>query len=243
MSSLDSLLSVQDLDTRLDQIEHRRGHLPEDEKLTELASSLSALTEDRSGVASQHHDLEREQKRIEDEVASLDAKATADNEKLYDGSITSPKDAGALQDEIASLRRRQTQLEDDVLELMEQAEPLAATLAGFDSKSAELDAERGRVDANRTVALAELDAECSAVRTERGSQAAKVDVELIERYEKLRSRSRGGIVIGRIEAGRCTACGLGQSSMFLDRVKGSDTDEIHQCEECGVMLAAPSSDS
>ena len=241
MSSLESLLSVQDLDTRLDQIEHRRGHLPEDEKLTELASALSALTDDRSGVAVQHHDLERKQKRIEDEVASLDAKAAADSAKLYDGSITSPKDAGSLQDEIASLRRRQTGLEDDVLELMEQNEPLAATLANFDSKSAELDAERGRVDSTRTVALAELDAEFSAAQTERSVHASNVDAELFERYEQLRSRSRGGIVIGRIEAGRCTACGLGQSSMFLDGIKAAGADEIHQCEECGVMLAAPSS--
>ena len=44
-------------------------------------------------------------------------------------------------------------------------------------------------------------------------------------------------MIGRIEAGRCTACGLALSAVFVDRAKAASDDEIHQCEECGVMLA------
>lgn len=237
MSRLDPLLVVQDLDTRLDQLEHRRTHLPEDEQLAEIDGSISAVAGRRAEIEVDHHALAREQHRIEDEVAGIEARVSADNDRLYDGSITSPKEAGALQDEIASLKRRQAGLEDEVLELMEQIEPITQTLAKFDATAMELDERRGRIDAARTVALAELSAERADVERQRDEAAGGVEADLLERYTSLRSRSRNGIAIARIDAGRCTSCALGLSAVFLDRAKAAGDDEIHQCEECGVLLA------
>ncbi len=236
MSRLDALLAVQDLDTRLDQIEYRTHHLPEDVQIAEVDIQLATIASQRSAVAAQHHDLVRSQKGLEDEIAGLSSRVALDNARLYDGTITSPKEASALQDEIASLGRRQSSLEDEVLVLMEQVEPLSIELAQFDSASAGLDEQRGRLEAARTVALAELEAERTAVEAERAPLAASVDEALLARYDKARSRARGSVVIGRIEAGRCTACSLGVSAVFLDRAKAAGPDEIHQCEECGVML-------
>ena len=42
------------------------------------------------------------------------------------GAVKAPKELQALQDEIDALHRRQSTLEDHVLELMEQVEPLDA---------------------------------------------------------------------------------------------------------------------
>ena len=61
MSRLDALLAVQDLDTRLDQIEYRTHHLPEDVQIAEVDIQLATIASQRSAVAAQHHDLVRSQ--------------------------------------------------------------------------------------------------------------------------------------------------------------------------------------
>src|SRR5581483_8459813 len=78
------------------------------------------------------------ERRLEDEIAMVASKAKAADQKLYSGTVNVPRELTALQDAIDSLHRRQRQLEDQELELMEQAEPLEAALAELDAQRAAL---------------------------------------------------------------------------------------------------------
>ena len=135
-----------------------------------------------------------------------------------------------------SLARRQEIIEDQVLDLMEQIEPLSSSIGSHESRLDEIEAERTALEAAVAVAEAEIDAEVVQLSTERDQFAAQLSDALSGRYEGLRSRSRDGIVIGRVSDGKCTACGLTLASGFLDDAKHSDHTELMQCEECGVLL-------
>jgi len=236
VSELESLITVQEIDTHLDQLSHRRDNLPEHSVLNDLATEQAHVESALGTTSTERHGLEREQKKFEDEVASIESKIAADNDRMYNTGITSPKELSALQDELAGLARRQEVIEDQILELMEQVEPLSEEVMGKEGRLAEIEVERGRNEAAVTVAEAEIDAEFASLVSRRDACRSDVRDELLDRYDKLRSTSRDGVVIGRMADGRCSACGLKLSSMFIDDAKHSDTPELLQCEECGVLL-------
>lgn len=234
MRELDALAELQALDTRLDQLAHRREHLPEREQIAALDRERADLAGANETTGAERHQLERRQRALEDDVAGIEAKKATDRERMY--QMTSPKDLSALQDELDSLERRQATLEDEILELMEQIEPLTAEIERREARLGEIEVDRGRLEAAVAVAEAEIDAETTAVRAQRDTATGDVPDDLRARYESLRERSRDGVVVGRIRDGGCSACGLRLSSVFMDEVRHSDRTELLQCEECGVLL-------
>jgi len=177
----------------------------------------------------------REQKRIEDEVATVETHAADVNKKLYSGSVTAPKELQALQDDFDSLKRRQTVLEDQVIELMEQAEPLDEELAALGRRQAELE----QAGTAATVALAEVEAEVRAelarVTAEREVAVGEVPAELVAEYDRLRPQF-AGIAVARLVGTNCHGCHLSLSSMALDRIRKMPPDALVLCDECGRIL-------
>jgi predicted nucleic acid-binding Zn-ribbon protein len=128
-----ALLELQHHDSAVDRLNARRGSLPEDARLADLAAGLAAVdqlaAERRGSLAT----LQRDQVRLEDEIDMVTRKARNEEERAASGKVTSPKELTAIQEEVASLKRRQVALEDDLLERMEQRETLEAELAELDA--------------------------------------------------------------------------------------------------------------
>jgi len=235
MGTFDQLLVLQEHDTTVEQLQHRRASLPEREQLVAHRREVVVIEEQRVGVQQQRDDVARTQKRLEDEVASVEAKVADVHGKLYGGSVTSPRELQALQDDEAALKRHQGNVEDKVLEQMELAVPLDDELerlavAAVDSEAAATHAEQAIM-----VAEAEIDVELAAVSAERDAIAGAVDSGLVERYEQLR-HDLGGIAVARLVGANCGGCHLTLSSMELDRVRHSPPDEMVFCGECGRLL-------
>src|SRR6478752_1862405 len=108
MSAFDDLLEVQQLDTTIDQLRHRLSTLPERARVSTAERAIVDVAARRTGAESRRADVRREQKRHEDEVATVEAKVTQVDRQLYGGTITSPKELEALQHELDTLRQRQT---------------------------------------------------------------------------------------------------------------------------------------
>lgn len=236
MTKWDSLLAVQEHDTAADQLEHRKRALPERAELEQVMAQLAALEVTGAEIEGQRHELARSQQRLEDEIATITAKAQDHDKALYSGTVSNPRDLQAMQDEIAALKRRIGQLEDQELEIMEQIEPLDADLAKLSGERSDLD---GRASALRA-AIAEgevsIDAELVALRAERATMAAAVEPDLLAQYDQLRPQ-RGGIAIARLVGGHCQGCHLALSAMEIDRLRKLPPEEPATCEECGRLLA------
>ncbi len=236
MSRWDVLLVVQEHDTTADQIAHRRRTLPARAELDEAMAKVVGLEGRVAEVESARADLSRAQQRLEDEISLLRDKAKQHDTQLYSGTIANPRDLQALQDEIAALRRRISQLEDQELEVMEQIEPLEAELARLAQEREDLDAEGGRLRASIAEQEVALDAELAGVRAEREDAAAQVDPALLDEYETLRPKL-GGIAIARLVGGSCGGCHLALSAVEVDRIRHLAPEEPAWCEECGRLLA------
>lgn len=235
MAALDDLLVVQDLDTTLDQLQHRRSTLPQLEDLSRLRRERDAAAASADEVAGRLHVIRSAQKEAEDHAALLEDKAAAVNTSMYDGSVVSHKELEALSEEHASLLERQGSFEEQALELMEEADPVEEELAACRAVLDSLDAQIAEVDAALIVARAEVDAETDRVRAERDAAVASVPVDLVDAYEPLRA-SLGGVAVARLHGARCEGCHLEIPSAQLEQVRRAPEDEIVSCPECFRIL-------
>lgn len=235
MSDLERLLEVQANDTAADQLRHRRKNLPERAALIQIEQETAALRAEIAEPQAQRDELARNQKRLEDEIASVEAKAQRVEKQLYDGSMTSPKEAQALQADVESLKRRQATLEDEVIELMELVEPLDEQLASSTVAFASFDEQRAQVQADLVGAEALIDAELATTLAARQSLVDAVPAALISEYERIRG-GEGGIGIARLQGSTCLGCHISMAAAEVDAMKRLPADELAYCPDCGRLL-------
>lgn len=232
---LERLLVVQRHDTEADQLRHRLNALPERARLDAKLAEIAALEAQVADLSERRGAIGRDLKRLEDEVAVVEARRAETDAKLYGGAVNAARELQALQDELASLKRRQTSLEDDELELMEAAEPLDADLARLAAEQAAADEEATAL----TAALAEAETSVSA-DLERALAAREAGVEgiddaLLAEYTRLRSQL-GGIAVAPLVGTSCGGCHLSLSAVEVDHIRKTPAGAMVHCEECGRIL-------
>src|SRR5438093_2909516 len=137
MGALDDLLTVQDHDSAADRLRHRRETLPEVARLADVETALAALEAEWGGVAGRRDEVAHRQQRVEDELTTLETKIKDLDRRLYSGTVTAPRELQAMQADVQSLKRHQSELEDQVLAAMGDADPLDAALRRLDERGAE----------------------------------------------------------------------------------------------------------
>lgn len=232
---LHTLLDLQAHDLAADAFRHRRASLPERAQLVAAEAEIARIDTEAAALRSQLADIAKAQGRLEDEVASLAAKATAENTRLYSGTVTSPRELQAIQEEIDALNRRRSTLEDDVIVRMEEAEPLQAHLDALVERRAGQEGEASRLRSAIEEAERAIDAELATELAARGELAAAVPDDLLATYERVRARL-GGVAIARLEGAQCGGCHLALNAVELAGLRKVADGVIVTHEECGRIL-------
>jgi predicted nucleic acid-binding Zn-ribbon protein len=229
------LLDLQAVDRALDQLSHRRRTLPELAEIDKATAALGGMRDDVVRARTAVEDLDREIRRLEIDVEQVRTRKTRDQQRMDTGAVTHAKELESLQHEVASLSRRQSELEDTELELMERREEaqsvLTAALAALEDAQGAIDAAEGRRDA----AFAEIDEAEAARRAERDPAVADIPADLLGLYEKIRAHS-GGTGAAMLRARRCEGCRIELSGSDLAAVASAPADEVVRCEECRRIL-------
>jgi predicted nucleic acid-binding Zn-ribbon protein len=227
------LLDLQSIDTALAQNEHRRRNLPELAELDRLARELSALEDERVRIQVAVDDIDRDIARLERDIEQVRARADKDRARL-DAGTGPAKELEALQHELATLGRRQSELEDAELELMEQREQVQASLDAVGQRLEKARAERADAEARRDAALSGLDHDRDERARARAPLVETIPADLVALYEKIRESTGMGAAL--LRAGRCEGCRLELSGSERSRVKGAAADEVVRCDECRRIL-------
>jgi uncharacterized protein len=229
------LLDIQSLDSRLDQLAHRRQNLPELAELARLDGRLAELTGLIVAAETVESDIRREQAKAENDVDQVRARAERDQQRLDSGRVGSPRELENLQSEIASLARRQSDLEDAVLEIMERHETAQKRVADLTTERDELSAVRDDLIQRRDTALASIDGDIAAATEERAAAVADVPDALTALYERLRGQM-GGVGAAALSQRRCEGCRLELNTIEINRIRDAPPDEVLRCEECRRIL-------
>jgi len=178
-------------------------------------------------------ELGRDQMRFEHEIDSMTQKEHAEQTRMYDGSIVNAKELEALQHEIASIRKRRSDREDELLALLEMREQLEADAVVAEGDTAEMRTKADDAAHAAAAELASVDAELERTTTDRDAIASDIDADVLELYDDLR-RLKKGVGAAALVDGVCQACHEQLSAVELDKVKRADG--IRRCEHCRRIL-------
>ncbi len=227
-------MRLQELDTRLDQLAHATATLPQRARLSALDAESSTLDRELALAETALSDVQREVAKAESDVQLVRDRAARDQSRLDAGTGTA-KDLQALQHELVSLARRQSELEDIELEVMERAETLEGDVARLRGRRSELDQTQGTVRGELDEAVGLLDAERDQVSAARAGAAPGIAPDLLALYDKIRASS-GGTGAAELKQRRCGGCRLELNQVDLARIKAAAADEVLRCEECRRIL-------
>ncbi|MEV4201439.1 zinc ribbon domain-containing protein [Micromonospora globbae] len=227
------LLDLQAIDTALAQLAHRRRTLPERAELEALARELSALEDERVRAQVAVDDLDRDIARLEKDIDQVRARKEKDEARLAAGSGPA-RELEALQHELVSLNRRQSDLEDAELELMEQRETAQGVLDGVEQRLAEAREKRAATERRRDESLAEIAKEEEFRRSARAPLAADLPSDLVALYDRIREDT--GLGAALLTAGRCGGCRLELAGADLARIRAAAPDDVVRCEECRRIM-------
>ena len=229
------LLDLQALDTRLQQIDHALTRVPQIAAVAEAGERLQQVSDDVVRVETTLSDIRREVARAEADVQQVRDRAARDKARLEAGTGMTSRDLTSLQHEIESLGRRQAELEDVEIEVMERQETAESRLQQLQAQRDEIQAEVDRLAAERDAAVAELDAERVEVARPRDEIAGGIDDPLLALYERIREGS-GGLAAAELKHGRCGGCRLELNPVDLAAIDRAASDEVVRCDECSRIL-------
>lgn len=227
-----TLLELQALDTRINQLNHRSKMLPELATLAGLDSENAALRVEILSATGAVEDAKLELGRIESDVVVVEARIARDVDRLQ--TSTSVKDVAGLESELAGLRRRQLELEEIELVVMERADLLESAAQTLQSRNAGLAKKVTEVTAERDSSLEFITVERDAAAKERAAIAVSMPEDLLALYEKQRERYGAGASL--LRGGTSTASGVKFNENDMEAIRAAAPDDVLLCPDSNAIL-------
>jgi hypothetical protein len=232
------LLELQVTDTAIRQLRYRRSNLEEQQAVDERAGLLDRLTGDHMASSDELVAVDRQQKRLENDINTVDARRKAEEARMYSGVIASEREVEALRSELSTLRTRKRNLEDELLEVMERHEELTSAVQTLTARRAEVEAEVGPLERARDLAAAEIDRELAARQAARAELAHRLPDDLVRRYDELRAR-KDGVAVVELRDGTCQGCFLEITPGELQEGHELGIHGLARCVHCERLLVEP----
>jgi predicted nucleic acid-binding Zn-ribbon protein len=229
------LLDVQERDSALDQLYYERETLPERATVASIEGRIADLLARATVLESRHGELATREQHLEEEIAAVVSRIQQLERRLYGGEVSASRELSAMAEEVESLGRRRSSLEDREIELMEEREPVDQELAALAAEQAELEQESERAHAALAAAEAVIDEKAVHELDARQAAVDGLPAELVTEYERLRKRL-GGVGAARLVNGSCSGCHLTLPATGLERIRRAPPDALITCEQCGRIL-------
>ena len=225
-----ALYRLQQLDLELERLVAEQQavakSLQGNAKLQELRLEYDRVQQQlRSGLQAQ--------KEAEWVLENLNRRLAAQEQRLYSGMVSNPKELKALQQEIQHLRTQQSRQEDTYLEMMEAAESLQEESRRKAEALQQAEEAWNRESAAMLARRDQLEMRKQELQAKRTQLAASIDAEFISRYEAMR-RMKQGRAISKVEQNSCQWCRVILTPSELQHVRISS--QLQTCSNCGRFL-------
>jgi predicted nucleic acid-binding Zn-ribbon protein len=231
--ALARLLDLQEQDSAIKLLRHRRETLPEAQRLRELTEQLAELGADIEIARKQCDEVLTQQRRIEGDISLLEDKIRKEEQRLFSGSVANPRELSSLQAEVEMNRRKHAQLEDDLLEVMVRRDQFDETLRRLESEhegNSRSAAELGQITRTLT---GDIDADLARHEQERARIAADIPGDLFDLYEGIRAQ-RNGVGAAALRDGTCQGCHTKLPAVEVERMKREGG--LQRCDNCRRIL-------
>ena len=219
---------------RLDQIEHATSNLPQHREVLALEDEARTLDTQLVNSRTALSDVQREVDKSEADVQLVRDRAARDRARLDAGTGTA-KDLQALQHELTSLSRRQSELEDIELEIMERAEALAEHVPS--SSATSVTSRPGWPRSSRRGTSRWATTRVSATPSPAaGPPPSSRWGRTLSRCTSGSARATPASAPPSCVSGACGGCHMELNQVDMNRITQAPADEVLRCEECGRIL-------
>ena len=228
MSVVKQLYQLQEIDLKLESNE-----LTQEQIVSQLGESQEvARIKTELAVEQQRlEELKHQQHSYEWEIDDLESKIKTNEEKLYSGRITNPKELSNFQLEVEDLKSRRTQFEDKALEIMDQVESTTSRVAAMSKELERLEAEWQHHQQELSTNLEQLKTAHANLKSQRQRLAGEIEPQIMEVYVALRKQK--GTAIAKVEQGMCRGCQITLPTTELQQARSGN---LVRCDSCGRIL-------
>jgi len=228
MSIVSQLFQLQEIDLELESNEQAYKHIS-----SQIGESKEVI-DTRNKLAEENKLLEeviQQQHSVEWDIEDISGKLAKEEEKLYSGRISNPKELTDLQSEANMLKTRRSQLEEKAFEVMEQVENTTASHATLESQLKKLESEWQNKQKEFSIELERLKGVISGLKEKRQNMVADIDPQDIEVYQALKKLRR--TAVARVEQGMCQGCRI---MLPVNEFREARTGSMVRCGSCGRIL-------
>jgi predicted nucleic acid-binding Zn-ribbon protein len=236
MNDRELLLNIQEIDGKIDDLNLKEKKLPERDRFLKLSEEVAKIETLFKAMSAKLHDETSIQKRIDDELRTLNTKAEREQNRLYSGSIVNPKELSNVQQEVANLKE---QIDEKELALLEQLEIVEKMKSDCNAVEARLNlrtSEMKEVKAEMDRLLAEIVAARKFYQTDRIPVYEALSEDARSLYDRVRQKHQVAVTI--LENGLCQGCRVELPSTDYERILKSA--KLERCTNCGRIIAKSS---
>lgn len=229
LPALASLIALQKLDTAADRARARIGELPLEEET--LAAAMAAAEVALAAAKSRLAANQEARRALEKDVAGVDTRMARFED--HKAAVKTNQEFTALLHEIETARSEKDAIEEKILELMEQADAIAADVKEATAALADTTATGEEQKVALAAERAALEEELARLAGTRKGEAHDIDAVDLARYEQL-LKGRRGVAVAAMTGETCSACFVRLRPHFTQMVRRNDS--LIQCESCQRIL-------
>ncbi|MFT4158009.1 MAG: C4-type zinc ribbon domain-containing protein [Microbacterium sp.] len=225
------LLDVADLDRRILQAENARAKPAQGPRITELVALRQEQLHELTMLIGIRDDVRTELSRLESDVALVEQRRARDAERL--AAATNSKEAQALEHELDSLTKRQSDLEDTELDAMGRLEEAEAAVVAQQALLDTTTEEGTRLTAQAKADVAAAGELIGQLSRDREAVTAGLPADLLAEYTRRAANNAGAALLTR---GTCEGCRIVLPSTDLNVIRRAAETDVVSCPECGCIL-------
>jgi len=227
--SMDKLIELQDIDSKLRDINDLLGDLPS--KVIELNQQEDSIKQSLEEKKERLKTLDVESHKSEVKIAEINDKVNRLKDQLF--LVTNNKQYDALMHEMDHLKDERASIESETLSILEEKETLTESVNTMENDlgdlSQDLIVRREKLES----AISETAEEKSTLEAQRTEKLDGIDISIISIYQRV-ADARDGLAVVNLSGNACGGCGAHVPMQKVTEVRAKTA--IHRCDVCGRFL-------
>lgn len=233
MGKTDMLLELQDTDAVIDRLAKRLAEIKASLHESDQLIAARQARQQAEQLAAQRRTARKD---LELADATVDDKIQHAEKRLYSGAVKNPKELLDLQNDISSLKRQKTKLDEQLFEAMLQLEEAETAQQQRAADFVQIEAAWRHSQSDLITEQAQLEANLATQHHDQAAARAALPAADLALYDQLRRR-KAGVAVVELNGQLCGGCGVRVTGSVIQQL--SQNDQYARCGNCERILVRP----
>lgn len=233
MKTLDLLWSLQEYYSKLEGFRQEENILKNDEEIKILVKELLGQEKDIGQLESNIKDRKKSLQKLQSKLLDDEFRLKDLEENMYNGTVEDLKQLEYMEKESRTLRESISDLETNILDLMEVNEDL---LKDMDEKKVDFNKGKKKYTLSlqrQNKNIKQVKKKVEDIQEKINKQESLIEKKHLKKYLGIKN-SKNGLGIVRVVNGRCEGCNISLPTSTLELLKSNN--DVYLCENCARIL-------